>query len=90
MKQLPETNLVYELMYLAFIDIREEAVRTNNKVSYCLSDLFHGIPGIILKQLEEGNIDYSKVMDAIREKAKENGSEKWLQHNISELRNNFQ
>jgi hypothetical protein len=85
MTDFSSSEMVYELMYLAFLDMREEAARTENKVVYHLCDLFHVVPKM-LKQVEKGEIEYKDVLDFIKDKAEEGGSESWLQHNIEQLK----
>ena len=71
-------------MYFAFIDIRENALKAEDKVAYHLSDLFHNVPDM-LKRVEKGEIEYCDVLDAIKKKAEERGVEGWIKNNLEQL-----
>ena len=71
-------------MYTAFLDMREEAAKTENKIVYYLCDLFHTVPKM-LEQVEKSEIGYDEILDSISKKAEQCGIEKWLQNSISQL-----
>ena len=84
MSKRSSSDMVFELMYCAFIDIRENALKTEDKIAYHLSDLFHNIPDM-LKRVEKGEIEYSDVLDAVTKKAEERGISSWIQNNLDQI-----
>ena len=78
------SKIIHELMYLALIDMREESIKFDNKITYHLSDLFHVVPKMLI-QVEKGEIEYKEVLDFIKVKASDKGVDGWLQSNIDEI-----
>lgn len=81
---LNDDQLVYWLLYLALIEIREDGRADKNKVVYHLADLFHTVPLSMLRATK-GEVTHSEILKSIRDHAKDIGCERWLETRIQEL-----
>ena len=81
---LSSEKIVCELMYHAFLDMREEARKVDNRVIYHVCDLLHNVPKMIL-QVEQGKSDFTAILKNIQEKATTMGIEQWLHHQIHQI-----
>ena len=79
------SDIVFQLLYAALIDIRENALKTEDKVAYHLSDLFHNVPDL-LKQVEKGEIEYSDILNFVEKKAEDRGIKDWVDNIISQIK----
>ena len=73
-------ELLHRLIYRAFIEIREEAYRIQNKKIFHLSDLFHNLS----LQLERNNESYDEMLNMLQISAQEKGSQSWLDNAIKD------
>lgn len=70
-------ELIFRIMYLALIEIREEAYETKNKKIFHLSDIFHNVP-LQINNVLENKGTYEDIIKWLHNRANENGCEGWL------------
>lgn len=83
-KKTDDDELVYRLLYLALIEIRENGRADKNKVVYHLADLFHNVP-LSMRRAKNGEVTHSEILKSIRDHAKDIGCERWLETRIQEF-----
>ena len=73
---------LYELISLAFIEIREASISGNLKKSFALSDLFHNVPSHLIQvKLNQGT--YDEVFNTLKIRAEMKNLSSW--HKIKNL-----
>lgn len=75
-------EMVFKLLYLALLEIREEAYETKNGKIFPLADLFDGVP-LQLRQATEGQVSFEEVMTSIWQRAEGKPTKRWLEHTIA-------
>jgi hypothetical protein len=80
------SRTVHRLLFQALLEIRNRGYSTGDKAVYHLADLFHNV-ALQLEAVVEGNsnITYDDVLIFIRQRAREEGWEKWIDDRISEI-----
>lgn len=78
------SDLIYKLLYLAFIYLRDEGRSLESKSVFHISDLFHNVPGN-LNRVSKGDISGDEVLRLLRKKAIEKGCEDWLEGQIEQI-----
>jgi hypothetical protein len=74
-EQSIERLLLFKLLSIALIEIREEAYLIKNKRIYDLSNLLHNLPGQLHQIVIEDNPDYEDLYRQIMDRAKKGGFE---------------
>ncbi|MEO0553896.1 MAG: hypothetical protein AAF149_11880 [Bacteroidota bacterium] len=69
---------LYELLYSALIQIREDAYEKKNKKVFWISNLLHNLPA----QLMQDDVDYEKILEKIIKKAEHDKMGEWLNNEI--------
>lgn len=77
---------VHRLLFQALLEIRNQGYSTGDKAVYHLADLFHNV-ALQLEAVAEGNsnITYDDVLTFIRQRAREQGWEKWIDDRVNEI-----
>lgn len=78
------SEIIHELLYHALIEIREEGRQEQNNVIFHLADLFHNVP----KKLEragKGERSYDDILREIKDRAKEQKIDSWIENVIKHL-----
>lgn len=80
------SKIVHRLLFQAILEIRNQSYSTGDKAIYHLADLFHNV-ALQLEAVAEGkaNITYDDVLTFIKQRAREEGWEKWIDDRISDL-----
>lgn len=76
-------QLLYRLMYCAFIEIRAQAYKQNHKAAFDIADLFHNTP-LQIYRMEQGEITPEEVIPWLRTRARQKGIESWLEQRMVE------
>lgn len=76
-------DLLYRLLYAALIEIRMDGYETNNRLVYLLADLVHNIP-MQLERVDQADTSPEDIMQRLRERARRNGIEEWLDVRLAE------
>lgn len=74
---MTDKDLIFDVMYFAFLDIRDSARQHDDNTSYHIANLFHNMPAL-LSRAADGETTYEQAMSALREKAKQTGATEWL------------
>lgn len=69
---------LYQLLYSALIQIREDAYQKKNKKVFWISNLLHNLPS----QLMQNDADYKKILNQIVEDAEHYKMGEWLKNEI--------
>jgi hypothetical protein len=80
---MSDRRLLYDLLFDALLEIREDASEAESKAAFHLADLFHPLPKW-LRELDEGLISADDVLDRLRQRAHERGIEAWLKHRVDQ------
>ena len=81
---MTESDILFEVLYYAFIELRLEGHNRSNKVVYHLSDLLHNMPAQ-LAQVTRGERTYSEVLEALETKAAAKNCSSWLENIYGEV-----
>ncbi|MDQ3821250.1 MAG: hypothetical protein M3362_26720, partial [Acidobacteriota bacterium] len=65
------------LLYLALLELRQEAYANGNKKIFHLADLFHNIP-LQLERVSNGEGSYDEVLTWLEKRAVEKNCSEWL------------
>lgn len=80
---MDDRNLVYQLVYRAFLDIRVAAYNEkSHKAIFKIANVFHDVP-LMIERAERENAVFDKIIEDIRYKARQQGCESWLANAIS-------
>jgi hypothetical protein len=83
-QELSARVAVHELLYVALIDMREQARGFQEKAVYHICDLLHVVPKMLVRAAN-GECSYEEILECIRRKAAEKGYEKWVDHNLDQI-----
>jgi late competence protein required for DNA uptake (superfamily II DNA/RNA helicase) len=76
---MEDKEKLFKLLYHALIEIREEAIRIENKKIHLISDLFHNVPLLLNKEQS-----YLEILKKIEEKSENLKIKGWLQNVINQ------
>lgn len=74
-----DPDVIYDVLYYAFIELRERGHQSGDKVVFHLADLLHGIPPQ-LAQVARGERTYAEVLASLEAKVDEKGVRSWLEN----------
>jgi hypothetical protein len=77
-------RMLYELLYMALIDLRFEGHTAQNQLVYLLADLFHNVP-LQLDRVDHGDLAPDEVLHWMRQRASGTIMEAWLDQRIPEV-----
>ena len=78
MKERQKIEFLYEVMYIALLEIREEAYNIQNAKIYKISDLIHNLPRDLSGQLYEEKPDYQSIFLNIKNRADNSNMTFWI------------
>lgn len=76
---MEDREKLFKLLYHALIEIREEAIRIENKKIHLISDLFHNVPLLLNKEQS-----CSEILKKIEDKSENLKIKGWLQNVINQ------
>ena len=79
-----ESDIIFELLYFALIEIRSRGDETGDAMVFHLADLMHNVPGG-LAQAARGERTYADVHASLQAKADSKGCRAWLENIYAHL-----
>jgi hypothetical protein len=76
-------HYLYQLLYYALIEIRDEAHEKKNSKIFLLADLFHNIPSRLSEASQPE--DFKAIFDELEDRATKRGINKWLENTVKQL-----
>ena len=79
-------STIHQLLFQAFLEIRERGHDSGDSVVYHLADLFHNAV-LQMEQAEQGDEmnNFDEVLDFIRQRDKEKGCSEWVESQLNRL-----
>lgn len=76
---MTEKELLLELLYMAFVDIRAASYSQDSHTCFILADVFHNVP-LQIHRAEKNEMSYTDIMTELRKKCEERKCVSWLKN----------
>ncbi|MGK0361352.1 MAG: hypothetical protein ACI9U2_003670 [Bradymonadia bacterium] len=81
---MKDSDIIFEALYCALIEVRARGHETGDKVVWHLADLMHNLPGV-LAQVARGERTYAEARASLEAKADQKGCRAWLDNIYSQI-----
>jgi hypothetical protein len=84
METKSEKEILYKILSIALLEIREEAYNTKNTKIFALADLLHNLPARI-STMSFTDADYKMRLDELKKRADDMGIGGWLDNVLAQV-----
>ncbi|HSV15370.1 MAG TPA: hypothetical protein VLI90_14010 [Tepidisphaeraceae bacterium] len=81
---MSDREIIYKLLFDALLELRIEGHESKNAKVFRLADLFQQLPNR-LRDMQQGKIEESQILEELRQRARERGVEQWLDLHLPQL-----
>ncbi len=79
-----ETKFLAYILYVALLEIRENAYKANDSRTFHLADMLHNVPFSLLDE-DSGKTEYKRISDIVESL----NVQEWLENRLTEFKERF-